>query len=155
MSRCASDVAGDGLGSAAIGIRSVSGDELEGFEPAEVVALGPKGEMVAAATRDGVIQIARLSGGEPHYLFGHPKVPRSLTFSPDGKKLVSPHEGGTIRVWDVPDLSEPPLQTLPYEELMARLAAITNLQVVPDPESSTGYKLELGPFRGGETAPSW
>ena len=38
---------------------------------------------------------------------------------------------------------------------MARLAGVTNLQVVPDPESSTGYKLELGPFRGWETAPSW
>ena len=33
----------------------------------------------------------------------------------------------------MPDVSKPPLHTLPYDELMAKLRALTNLQVVEDP----------------------
>jgi hypothetical protein len=44
---------------------------------------------------------------------------------------------------------------LPYDELMAKLRALTNLQVVADETSSTGYKLDIGPFPGWKDVPTW
>jgi hypothetical protein len=41
------------------------------------------------------------------------------------------------------------------EELMAKLRALTNLQVVADPAAATGYKLEIGPFPGWKDVPTW
>jgi len=55
----------------------------------------------------------------------------------------------------MPDLSKPPLHTLPHDELIAKLKTLTNLRVVRDEESATGWKLEVGPFPGWETVPTW
>ncbi len=55
----------------------------------------------------------------------------------------------------MPDLSKPPLHTLPRDELIAMLKTLTNLRVVRDDESTTGWKLTVGPFPGWETVPSW
>ncbi len=41
----------------------------------------------------------------------------------------------TVRLWPMPDLSKPPLHTLPREELIAKLKTLTNLRVVRDEES--------------------
>jgi hypothetical protein len=38
---------------------------------------------------------------------------------------------------------------------MARLRAMTNLRVVEDPTSLTGYKVEVGPFPGWKEVPCW
>jgi hypothetical protein len=53
------------------------------------------------------------------------------------------------------DLSKPPLHTLPHDELLAKLKSLTNLRAVRDPESSTGWKIEVGPFPGWATVPEW
>jgi hypothetical protein len=55
----------------------------------------------------------------------------------------------------MPDLSKPPLHTLPYDELMAKLHTLTNLRVVEDPASPTGYRLDIGPFLGWKDVPTW
>ena len=55
----------------------------------------------------------------------------------------------------MPDLSNPSLLTLPREELIAKLKTLTNLRVVRDEESATGWKLTVGPFPGWEMVPSW
>jgi hypothetical protein len=55
----------------------------------------------------------------------------------------------------MPDLSKPPLHTLPYDELMAKLHTLTNLQVVEDKAAATGYKFEIGPFPGWKDVPTW
>jgi hypothetical protein len=55
----------------------------------------------------------------------------------------------------VPDASKPPFQSLPREELLAKLRALTNLRAVPDPSSATGYKIEAGPFPGWARVPEW
>jgi hypothetical protein len=55
----------------------------------------------------------------------------------------------------MPDLSRPPLHTLPRDELITKLKTLTNLRVVRDEASSTGWKVEIGPFPGWETVPSW
>ena len=43
----------------------------------------------------------------------------------------------------------------PQDELIANLKTLTNLRVVRDPESPTGWKLTHDPFPGWETVPSW
>ncbi len=55
----------------------------------------------------------------------------------------------------MPDLSKPPLHTLPYDELLAKLRSLTNFRAVRDPSSATGWKVEVGPFRGWKHVPSW
>lgn len=55
----------------------------------------------------------------------------------------------------MPDVSKPPLHTLPYDELLEKLRRLTNLRVVPDPGSPTGYRVEPGPFPGWADMPEW
>jgi hypothetical protein len=38
---------------------------------------------------------------------------------------------------------------------MTTLRALTNLQVVADPASPTGYRLDIGPFPGWKDMPTW
>jgi len=61
----------------------------------------------------------------------------------------------TIRLWPMPDISKPPLHTLPRKELIAKLKTLTNLRVVRDEDSASGWKLEVESFPGWETVPSW
>jgi hypothetical protein len=56
----------------------------------------------------------------------------------------------------MPDLSQPPLHTLPKEELLDKLRQLTNLRVVPDDSSPDGFRLDVGRFPGWRTMPpSW
>jgi len=70
-------------------------------------------------------------------------------------RIASGGEDGTIRLWPMPDLTKPPLHTLPHDELLAKLRSLTNLRAVPDPGSDTGWKIEVGPFPGWATVPEW
>jgi len=54
-----------------------------------------------------------------------------------------------------PDLSKPAPHTLPHDQFLAKLKSFTNLRAVPDSNSSTGWKLETGPFPGWEKVPGW
>jgi hypothetical protein len=38
---------------------------------------------------------------------------------------------------------------------MAKLEAMTNVRAVRDEESSTGWKIEVGPFPGWAEVPEW
>ena len=51
--------------------------------------------------------------------------------------------------------SNPPLHTLPHDELLAKLKTLTNLRVVRDEESPTGWTLTHDPFPGWATVPTW
>ena len=55
----------------------------------------------------------------------------------------------------MPDLAKPPLHTLPREDLIAKLKTLTNLRVIRDEESPTGWTLTHDPFPGWETVPTW
>ncbi len=119
-----------------------------------VAALDPSGRVIVTGDIDGVVRVGLITGEEPHLLLGHIGQVQSLTVSPDGRWIASANDE-SVRLWPMPDVSKPPLHTLPHEELMAKLDALTNLRVVRDPTSSTGWTLDVGPFPGWKEVPEW
>jgi WD40 repeat protein len=123
-----------------------------------VVALDPSETLIATGGADGTVQIGPISGGEPHLLLGHTGPVIGVAFSPDGRWLASGGADNTVRVWRVPNVTRTPFHVRSHDELLATLRSWTNLTVLPDPESSTGWRLsnfDAGPFRGWSTLPSW
>ncbi len=106
------------------------------------LALDPSGTALVTGDRDGTVRVGPLTGEEPHLLFGHSGSVWSVAVSPDGRWIASGSEDGTFRLWAMPDLSKPPLYTLPHAELLAKLRSLTNLRAVPDPVSDTGWKVD-------------
>jgi len=118
------------------------------------VAIDAAGRTLVTGDGEGVVRVGLADGSEPHRLCCHAGGVSTVAVAPDGKWIASA-SGGEIRLWPMPDVTKPPLHTLPYDELMAKLRALTNLQVVEDEASSTGYKLEIGPFPGWKDVPTW
>ena len=119
-------------------------------------AIHPSGRWIATGGyRDRLVRVGPASGEEPHLLFGHERTITKVAFSPDSKWIASGGYDGFVFLWPMPDLSEPPLHSLPREELLAKLKTLTNLRVVRDEDSPTGWKVEVGPFPGWETVPTW
>jgi len=115
----------------------------------------PTGEIVVSSAELGVVRVGLVLGGDAHFLLGHQGEITALAVSPDGRWVASGATDKTIRLWPMPDLDKPPLHTLPHDELIAKLQSLTNLRAVRDPESSTGWKIEIGPFPGWEEVPTW
>jgi WD40 repeat protein len=119
----------------------------------------PSGRWIVSSAFDGTVRVGPVAGDEPHLLLGHARgagvAVSHIAVSPDGQWIASGGEDKTMRVWPMPDFSKPPLHTLPREELIAKLKTLTNLRVVRDEESSAGWTLEVGPFPGWETVPTW
>ena len=119
------------------------------------VAVDSAGGVVVTGDVDGVIRVGSVTGDEPHLLLGHQRSVEAVAVDPLGRWIASGSEDTTVRLWPMPDLSKPPLHTLPREELIARLKTLTNLRAVRDPDSATGWTLTLDPFPGWETVPTW
>lgn len=90
-----------------------------------------------------------------HLLVGHEGSVDCVAVSPDGRWVATSGEDNTLRLWPMPDLSNPPLHTLPHDELLAKLHPLTNLRVVRAPESPAGWRIEVGPFPGWKDVPTW
>jgi WD40 repeat protein len=114
----------------------------------------PSGRVVAVGHVDGVVRVSPLPDGQPHLLVGHEDAVKSVVVSPDGRWIASSTDS-EIRLWPMPDVSGPPFDTLPHDELMAKLDTLTNLRAVRDAEASTGWTLEIGPFPGWADLPEW
>ena len=118
------------------------------------LAVSPSGDFVATGDTSGTVRVGRIDGSEPHLLTGAGGLLFSVAFSPDGKWIAS-SSGSEIRLWPMPDLSQPPLHTLPREALLAKLGSLTNVRVVEDKAAPSGYKVDLAPFPGWKDVPTW
>jgi len=119
-----------------------------------VFLLSPSGRAIATGSPDGTVRVGPSTGEEPHLLLGHEGPIRSLAISPD-ERWVASYSDDALYVWPMPDLTQPPLHALSHDELLAKLDTLTNLRVVRDPASSTGWKLDIGPFQGWKDMPTW
>jgi WD40 repeat protein len=119
------------------------------------MALDRNGVIAATGDSSGTIRVGPVTGEEPHLLVGHDTLVTQLAIDPRGRWIASSGQDNTVRLWPMPDLSKPPMHTLPRSELVAKLKTLTNLRVVRDEESGTGWKLAHEPFPGWETVPTW
>jgi WD40 repeat protein len=117
--------------------------------------LATQGTVLAVLGGDGSIRVGPRAGGEQHRLLGHKGTPQRVAISPDLRWIASTGEDNTLRLWPMPDLSKPPLHTLPHDELLAKLKSLTNVRAVRDASSESGWKIELGPFPGWKNLPEW
>ena len=116
--------------------------------------LSPSGRVIVTGDHDGIVRVGPVTGEEPHLLLGHKGTVLAIAISPDERWIASSTDE-SISIWPMPDVTKPPLHTLPHAELLTKLDALTNLRVVRDPSSPTGWTLEVGPFPGWKDVPTW
>jgi WD40 repeat protein len=117
------------------------------------LAVDPAGRFVVTGDTEGLVRVGLLAGGPPHVLPGHAGPVDRVAVSHDGRWIASA-SGAEVRLWPVPDLTRPAFHTLPYDQFMASLRSMTNLRVVDDAASATGFRLSVGRFPGWRDVPA-
>lgn len=119
------------------------------------MAIDPSDQWFVTGGMEGPVRVRPITGEEPHLLLGHKGYVRCVAISPDGQWIASGGSDGKVRLWPTPDLSKPPLHTLPHDELITKLESLTNLRVAEDAESPSGWKIDYAPILGWKELPEW
>lgn len=109
------------------------------------VAFDPSNTRLITGDLDGIVRVGQITGGTPHLLLGHEGGIGDIAVHPGGMWIASA-SGTTVRLWPMPQGK--PLDSLPYNELLDRLRALTNVRAVADNSSPTGYRAKYAPFPG-------
>lgn len=125
-------------------------DVDEGFYS---VAIDPAGEVVVSGGKQGVICVSGRSGGEPHLLYGHQGMVRSVAISPDGLWIASGSQDTTVRLWRVP--TGTPVQVLSLRRFLDVMYQNCNYTYVKNPEAATGFDTVIRPFGGWAKFPEY
>jgi WD40 repeat protein len=114
----------------------------------------PSGSRVVTGSRDGTVRVGPVTGEEPHLLIGHDAPVWGVRVDSTGRLVASTSEDGTVRIWPMPDGR--PLHTWPRDELLEKLRSQTNVRIVEDASTSTGYRTTFLPFQGWDRdPPAW
>ena len=117
------------------------------------MAADAEGRLLVTGDLDGVVRVGPITGEEPHLLYGHQSV-LGVGVDPQRQWIASSDDSSEIiRLWRVPEGK--PIHTLPYDEFVKKLRSLTNMRVVADEKSSTGYRIQFDRFPGWQTVPSW
>jgi WD40 repeat protein len=117
-------------------------------EGLQAVVFSATTNTIASAGHHGVIRVSDFKGTELHLLRGHrPRATiRRLTFSPDGEKIASASDDGTVRIWSLVSgasevlRAEAPVSALsfsPDAKLLAFGAADGSIRVYERPLNAT------------------
>ena len=117
------------------------------------VAFDPSGRLLITGDADGVIRIGPINAEPKYVLLGHQTI-NDVIVHPGGKWIASSDGAAPIvRLWNMPDGES--LSVLPYQKFLDRLSQITNVRVVPEKNSSSGFRIEYAPFPGWKVVPKW
>jgi WD40 repeat protein len=118
------------------------------------VAFDPQGTKLITGDIDGIVRVGPIDGGTPHLLMGHQSMVMDVVVSSDGKWIASTEwSRPEVRLWPMPQGK--PLNALPYKEFLEKLRSMTNVRVVANKNSSTGYDIKFDTFPGWEKIPEW
>ncbi len=111
------------------------------------VVLDPSGTRIVTGDMDGTVRVGPVTGEEPHLLFGHDNLVGDVAVDPKGKWIASTEMNkSVVRLWPMPQGQ--PLQTLSHDDFLNYVEKLTNMRVVADKSSSSGYRVEAAPFSG-------
>ncbi len=72
---------------------------LNNESPAHALTFSPDGNLLAAGDEKGVATLWKWRSAEPIRLTGHKRWVTGAAFTPDGQRLVTAGQDGTVRVW--------------------------------------------------------
>ena len=109
--------------------------------------------IATTATLGNAVRVGSTNGDEPHLLSGSAFM-IAAAFSPDEKWITcADNMEPVVLLWRMPEGR--PFHTLPRDEFLDRLRALTCRQVVPDAASATGYRANTVPSPGWGNVPTW